>query len=502
MRKRKRGQQNNQNKDGWNHQSSKGNQRNQFSQSRMITLPDGLVLKKNTQVQMSILDMSETGEGIGKVQGYTVFVKDAVTGDVIEAGMTRIGKNYGYARVIQVLRPSPYRVTPVCAVAAACGGCQLQALSYEQQLQFKQQKVRGHMDRIAHLPEVPVLPVKGIMDGEGYHYRNKAQFPVQRGKDGRIRIGFYAGRTHDIIETDTCYLGHPVNEQILEIIRKFMEDYKINPYDEVHHTGCVRHIMIRTADATGEILVCLILKENSLSATETEALAARLRVISGMTSISLNLNPDKTNVIMGKEMILLYGSEYITDQIGDIQYQISAQSFYQVNSKQTKVLYETALEYADLSGDEIVWDLYCGIGTISLFLAQKAGKVYGVEVVPSAVENARANAKLNGITNAEFLLGEAEQVLPAWYEEHQTKADVIVTDPPRKGCDKAVLDVMVQMQPKRIVYVSCNSSTLARDLAYLSERGYQVEKVQPVDMFAQTTGVETVCLITRKIGSF
>ncbi len=328
-----------------------------------------------------------------------------------------------------------------------------------------------------------------------WRYRNKAQFPFGKDKDGRIVCGFYAGRTHAIIETDDCLLGVEENREILNTIRTYMEDFRISPYEEASHTGLVRHALIRKGFSTGELMVCLVINGKKLP--DEEQLTKRLRRIKGMHSISYNINQEKTNVILGKETVNLYGPGYITDKIGDISYRISPKSFYQVNPAQTKKLYDVALEYAELSGNEVVWDLYCGIGTISLFLAQKAKMVYGVEVVPEAIEDARQNARQNGIENAAFFVGKAEEVLPEQFHKHQVYADVIVVDPPRKGCDKACLDTIVEMAPKRVVYVSCDSATLARDVKYLGERGYEVTRVRGVDQFGWGVHVETVVLLSK-----
>ncbi len=457
-------------------------------------------LEKNQIFETVIEDMSEQGEGIGKVDGYTLFIKDAVIGDRIEGKVTKAGKRYGYGRIRKILAPSPFRVAPACPVAAPCGGCQLQAMSYERQLQFKEDKVRNHLVRIGGFAEEtlsmePIIGMAGEASGP-FRYRNKGQFPFGRSKDGRIIYGFYAGRTHSIIEAEDCLLGAPVNREILEIIRIFMEEYHVAPYDEATHTGLVRHTLIRVGFYTGEIMVCLVINGKKLP--HSEALVSRLQKIPGMTSISLNINRERTNVILGKDMVYLAGTPYITDFIGPLRYRISPQSFYQVNPVQTEKLYGKALEFAELTGNETVWDLYCGIGTISLFLARRARKVYGVEIVPAAIENAKENAALNGIGNAEFFVGKAEEVLPRWYAAHGEPADVIVVDPPRKGCDEALLRTMLEMAPSRIVYVSCDSATLARDLKYLCEKEYKVERVQAVDMFPQGVHVETVCLLSRK----
>lgn len=473
--------------------------------------------KKNDIFQVKIEDMSDAGEGIGKTDGFTWFIKDAIIGDVVEAKVMKTKKSYGFARLMQVLKPSACRVEPRCMVARQCGGCQLQAMSYEEQLRFKENKVRNNLQRIGGLENIylvseeketvvqngiPMYPIIGMEDP--WRYRNKAQFPFGRNKDGKIITGFYASRTHAIIEHEDCLLGVEENQPILDCVRAYMEEYKICPYDEESHSGLVRHVLIRKGFQTGEMMVCLVINGAVKQLKDIDVLVKRLVKLFDkkenvkMTSISCSINTEKTNVIMGKKLVNLYGPGYITDYIGSVQYRISPLSFYQVNPVQTEKLYGTALEYAGLTGEETVWDLYCGIGTISLFLAQKAKQVYGVELVPEAIDDARANAALNGIENVEFFVGKAEEVLPEQYEKHQIYADVIVVDPPRKGCDGVCLDTIVKMAPKRVVYVSCDSATLARDVKYLGERGYQVEKVRAVDMFPGAGHVETVCLLTRK----
>lgn len=450
--------------------------------------------KKNDILTLKIEDIGHDGEGIGKVDGYTLFVKDAVIGDVVEAKVMKAKKNYGYARMMKVITPSPHRVEPLCPYAKQCGGCQIQMMSYEEQLRFKENKVLNNLKRIGGFQEIPMEPILGME--EPFYYRNKAQFPVGTDTNGKLITGFYAGRTHSIINNRKCYLGVEENEQVLDRVLGWMERHGITSYDEETGKGLVRHVLIRYGFVTKEVMVCLVI--NGAGVPQKEELIDSLREIPGMTSITTSSNTKRTNVIMGEKITLLWGQSYITDYIGDIQYQISPLSFYQVNPAQTKVLYETALEYAGLHGDETVWDLYCGIGTISLFLAQKAKQVYGVEIVPEAIEDARRNAKLNQVENAEFFVGKAEDVLPEKYEKEQIHADVIVVDPPRKGCEESVLDTMVQMQPERIVYVSCDSATLARDLKYLCERGYEVKKVRAVDQFPQGVHVETVVLLERK----
>ncbi len=474
---------------------------------------------KNDLVTLTIEDMSDTGEGIGHVEGVTLFVKHTVPGDVVRAKVLKMKKTYGFAKVEELITPGPGRVAPRCSVAAPCGGCQLQFLSYEEQLKLKQKRVQDCITRIGGFSDVKVEPVLGMEDP--WSYRNKGQFPVGRGKDGKPVLGFYAGHTHSIVATEHCDVMWPGHESILAAVREYLIESGAQPYDEESHTGLVRHVLMRYGKATGQILVCLVINGNKLP--KSELLVSKLTAIPGMTGICLNVNTDRTNVILGKKVITLYGTPYITDYIGDVSFRISPLSFYQVNSTQTKVLYDTALAFAGLTGDEVVWDLYCGIGTISLFLAKNAKHVYGVEIVPEAIRDAKENAERNGIANATFYVGAAEEVLP----KHPYPADVIVVDPPRKGCDGVLLDTMLQMAPERIVYVSCDPATLARDLKVLcggvesgeatakpdgavnigeTQKGeasipgarYRIEKVQPVDMFGGSVHVETVVRLVRK----
>lgn len=456
-------------------------------------------MQKNDELILKIEDMGVDGAGIGKADGMTFFVKDAVIGDVVRAKLMKLKKTYGYARLMELLEASPDRVEPKCPYYRQCGGCQIQALSYEKQLEFKERKVRNNLERIGGFSEIPMEPIVGME--ESYHYRNKAQFPVGTDKDGHIVTGFYAGRTHTIIPNRDCALGLPVNREILDLVIDFMEKYHVSAYDEKTGKGLVRHVLIRCGFTSQEKMVCLIINGKSLP--HSEKLVEALREIDGMTSISINCNTGRTNVILGRKTIVLWGQEYITDQIGEISYEISPVSFYQVNPVQTEKLYGLALEYADLHGEENVWDLYCGIGTISLFLAQKAKQVYGVEIIPQAIENAKRNAVKNGIENAEFFVGKSEEVLPEFYEKEaaagrKAHADVIVVDPPRKGCDEKLLETIVKMAPDRVVYVSCDSATLARDLKILCENGYELKRVRAVDQFCHTVHTESVCLMERK----
>lgn len=449
--------------------------------------------KKNDMVTLEITDLGSSGEGIGKVDGFTLFVKDALIGDVIRAKIIKLKKNYGYGRLMEILTPSPSRVEARCPQARACGGCQIQPLAYEKQLEYKENKVKELLERVGKVQDYVMEPIIGME--EPWYYRNKAQFPVGKTKEGEIVTGFYAGRTHSIIPVEECFIQHSLNQELMAIVRQWMKAYDVQPYNEASHTGLVRHIFTRIGKYTGEVMVCLVI--NGKKIPKEAELVECLKKVPGMTSICLNINREKTNVILGSTVKCLWGQPYITDKIGDIAYRISPLSFFQVNPIQTQKLYSTALEYAGLTGNETVWDLYCGIGTISLFLAKSAKKVYGVEIVPEAIADAKENAQLNGIENAEFFVGKAEEVLPEQYEKNGVYADVIVVDPPRKGCDEKLLQCMVQMAPKRIVYVSCDPATLARDLGFLEANGYKVEKVRCTDMFPHSTHVETVCLLSR-----
>ncbi len=461
-------------------------------------------MQKNDIVKTVIEDIGVNGEGIGKVDGYTLFIKDAVIGDVVEAKLMKAKKNYGYARLMKILEPSKDRVEPKCRFARKCGGCQIQEMSYERQLEFKENKVRGNLERIGGFtPELLSRVTEPIIGMENpFYYRNKAQFPFGVDKEGNTVTGFYAGRTHDIIANTDCSLGVEVNQKILEIILDFMKEFQIPAYQETTGNGLIRHVLIRYGFTTKEIMVCLVI--NGKTVPHAESLVEKLKVLEGMTSITFSSNQKNTNVIMGDSYQILWGQGYITDYIGGIKYQISPLSFYQVNPIQTEKLYSLALEYADLKGNETVWDLYCGIGTISLFLAQKAKQVYGVEIIPQAIEDAKQNAAINDIKNAEFYVGKAEEVLPSYYEKYakehpgeKAHADVIVVDPPRKGCEESLLQTMTEMEPEKIVYVSCDSATLARDLKYLCEHGYEIKKVRTVDQFPMTVHVESIVLLSK-----
>lgn len=475
--------------------------------------------KKDDLITLVIEDMGVDGEGIGKIDGFTFFVKDAIVGDQVEAKVIKVKKGYAYARLMNMIEASTHRTEPGCPYHRQCGGCQIQALDYQTQLSFKANKVKNNLLRIGGFPEALIDKVMEPVVGmeKPYHYRNKAQFPIGADKNGEPITGFYAGRTHVIIPNTDCALGVSENKIILEMILDYMKQYKITPYIETTGKGLIRHVLIRKGFTTGEIMVCLVINGDKLP--QEEKLVTALRKVEGMTSISININKEKTNVIMGRTCRTIWGNDTITDVIhmrsmedinagndkitdnkntDGIMFKISPLSFYQVNPIQTEKLYSLALEYAGLTGNETVWDLYCGIGTISLFMAKKAKHVYGIEIVEQAIKDARENAKRNQIENATFYVGKAEEVLPELYEKEGIYADVICVDPPRKGCDEACLATMIKMAPKRIVYVSCDSATLARDLKYLCANGYELKKVRPVDQFAHTVHIENVCLLAKR----
>ncbi|KXH86779.1 23S rRNA (uracil(1939)-C(5))-methyltransferase RlmD [Sporosarcina sp. HYO08] len=453
------------------------------------------IVNKNDRLTVSVEDLTHDGSGVAKVEGYPLFIPGALPGEEVDIVVGKTLKNYGFARLLHVVKPSPDRVKPPCHVFPECGGCQLQHLSYEGQLVQKRKMVRDVMDRIAKLPDVPVHPVKGMQDP--WRYRNKSQIPFSE-RDGKIVSGFYRSRTHHIVDTDVCIIQSEEADALMTALKHELHGLGIEAYDEKTHRGMLRHLIVRKGRATGEIMVVLVTRKKKFPQKEAVIDIIR-RVVPDVTSIMQNVNDQKTNVIFGEETILLYGKPVIVDSIGEIDFEISARSFYQINPVQTEVLYGQALEYAQLTGDEMVIDAYCGIGTISLFLAQKANEVYGVEIVPQAIEDAKRNAELNGITNAYFETGASEVVIPKWYAEGK-RFDVLVVDPPRKGCDEELLKTILEYKPKRVVYVSCNPGTLARDLRILEDGGYRTQEVQPVDMFPHSAHVELVALMSRVDG--
>ena len=446
-----------------------------------------LPVQKNEYIDVLFEDLTHDGAGVAKVEGYPLFVPNGLPGEKAKIKVIKVNKGYGFGRLMEITEASPYRVEPECPIYKECGGCQLQHMSYEGQLKAKEKQVSDVLQRIGKLENVKVHPVLGMENP--WRYRNKAQVPIGEHEGGLIG-GFYQQRSHQIIDMKACIIQQEKNDEVVKGVKEICNINGVRAYDEQKHKGELRHIMARYGLKSGEVMVVLVTRTNELTGKK-KIIEEIVKRIPGVKSIVQNINSKKTNVIFGDETKVLWGEEVIYDSIGDIKFAISARSFYQVNPEQTKVLYDKALEYADLTGEENVIDAYCGIGTISLFLAQKARKVYGVEIVPEAIEDAKKNAELNGISNVEFAVGEAETVIPEWYE-NGVVADVLVVDPPRKGCDDKLLQTIINMKPKKVVYVSCNPATLARDLRVLEDGGYQTVEVQPVDMFPQTMHVECV----------
>ena len=477
------------------------------------TAPDlsGLPVAKNEEYEADIVGIGHEGEGVGRVNGFTLFIKGALPGERVLVKVLKLKKQYGYAKLLRILKPSPDRIAAPCPIYSQCGGCQLQHLSYEAQLRFKRQLVVDNLERIGKLQVagsgeksveaggVIVHPTLGMDDP--WRYRNKAQVPIgfeaaSADREGGLVGGFYAQGSHRIIDMDECLIQQENNDLVVAEVKRIARELGIRAYNEETHKGLLRHVVARYGFNTGDIMVVLITNGESLPYAD-ELVGLLRQAIPGIKSICQNINKERTNVIFGDKTKVLWGDDVIYDTIGDIRFAISARSFYQVNPVQTEVLYGKALDFAGLTGEETVIDAYCGIGTISLFLAQRARQVYGVEIVGEAVDDARRNARLNGIRNVQFETGAAEVVIPEWRRQG-IAPDVIVVDPPRKGCDAALLDTILEMRPSRVVYVSCNPSTLARDLQVLAAGGYTTVEVQPVDMFPHTTHIESVCLLIYK----
>ncbi len=493
-----------------------------------------VAVNKNEEHIVDIVGLTHDGEGVGRANGFTLFIHGALPGEKALVKVLKVKKQYGYAKLLRLLETSPDRVSAPCEIYKQCGGCQMQHMSYDAQLRWKRQHVVDNLTRIGKLQVEgePVRPARvseagdeaalaaeadsllhypqdsGIivhptigMD-EPWRYRNKAQVPIgmaiadlEDGAAGGLIGGFYAQGSHRIIDMDACLIQHERNDDVVRQIKRIGTELGITAYDEESGRGLLRHVVVRTGFVTGEVMVVLV--TNGAHIPHKDQWIAGIRAaLPDVNSIVQNVNTRDTNVIFGEETKTLWGSDVIYDELDGIRFAISARSFYQVNPDQTVALYRKAVEYAGLTGQENVIDAYCGIGTISLFLARQAGRVYGVEVVPEAIEDAKRNASLNGIANAEFEAGLSEVVIPRWREEG-IAADVIVVDPPRKGCDPALLDTIVRMKPERVVYVSCNPSTLARDLRVLEDGGYKTVEVQPVDMFPHTVHVESVALLVR-----
>lgn len=448
-------------------------------------------IKKNAYFDIDIIDIGINGEGIGKIDNFTIFVDGALPNETVNIKIIKVKKNYGYGKLIKIIKPSPYRINPLCENFGKCGGCNLLHLSYDEQLNIKSKFIQTNLKKIAKIENIKVPKAIG-MDNP-FNYRNKASFPINF--TDKVNIGFYKPRSHNIINIDNCLIQNPINNIIIQKTKTFIKESNISIYDENTGKGDLRHIVTRIANKTNELLICVVINNNKF--LYKDLLIKNFKDIPNIDSIVINYNTKNNNVILGDKVETILGKGYIVDYIKDLKFNISPLSFYQVNRIQTEVLYETALNFCNLTGNEIVFDAYCGIGTISLFLAKKCKKVYGIEIVPDAIKNAISNAELNNINNAEFFVGKSEDIIPKLIFENNIYPDVIVVDPPRKGCDKILLDAIIKTSIKKLVYISCDNSTLARDIAYLSNFGFKLDKIQPVDMFCMTTHIECVALITR-----
>ncbi|MBI6088580.1 23S rRNA (uracil(1939)-C(5))-methyltransferase RlmD [Clostridium perfringens] len=455
------------------------------------------MVEKNKEYIFDIISQGYEGEGIAKIDNkYPIFIEGALKGEKVKVRIVKVNKNFAYGKLIEVLEPSEERVNPSCAIYKRCGGCKLQHASYKAQLDFKWDRVKDCVSKIGKLDPIIVKYPLGMENP--WRYRNKVQLPIGL-INGEVKIGFFAPRSHDIIDMESCLIQDEIGDKVVKLTREWIEKFNIRPYNvdgEYDEKGIVRHIMIRRGFTTNEVMIVLVTNGEKLPHKE-EFVDLMVKNIPGIKSIIQNINSKKTNVILGLESKTLWGEDTISDYIGDFRFNISPLSFFQVNPTQTEVLYGKALEYANLTGNEEVFDAYCGTGTITLFLSQKAKKVYGVEIIPQAIDNAWINAKENKVENVEFFVGESEVVIPDLINKG-VKADVVVVDPPRKGCDKKLLDAITNIDAKKIVYVSCDPSTLGRDLKVLEENGYKTLEVQPVDMFPNTAHVETVVLMSRK----
>lgn len=451
-----------------------------------------LPVQKGELIEMSITGLGSSGEGVGKYQGFTVFVPGALPGEKVSVLINLVKKNYATGVLQRVLEPSAERLTPPCSVYEQCGGCQLQHLSYAGQLAMKQQQVKDALMRIGHL-DVEVLPVIGCNDP--WNYRNKMQFPAAMDGEGLLQLGCYATASHSVVDTDSCMIQKAANNEVLLTVRKWMQCFGITAYDEKTGKGLVRHVMSRVGVHSGEVMAVLITSAYDIP-HKKELVEWLKKYVPGLVSVVQNINKKKTNIIMGDKTRVIYGQSTIKDSLGALNFNISAQSFFQVNSEQAEKLYNTALEYAVLNGTETVVDVYCGTGTISLYLARHARQVYGIEIVAPAIADAKKNAELNNCQNAEFILGDAAVELPKLLATG-IQPDVVLVDPPRAGCEEKVLAAIAEVGPERVVYVSCNPASLARDLAYMEEHGYKTTIVQPVDMFSMTSHVENVALLSK-----
>ncbi len=450
-------------------------------------------LKKNNMIELSVTGMTAEGMGVGHCEGMAVFVPLAAPGDCILVKVVKVTKNLAYGRLEEILTPSPDRIEPDCPVFSQCGGCCYRHISYEAEKRIKWERVRSAFDRIGGLKKLPLLPIIGAEQRNSY--RNKALLPLGTDRNGELIMGYYAVNSHRIVNCEGCLLQPEEMNAAMTAFRKWEKEYGDPVYQEETHTGRLRRLYFRKGEKTGELMACVVVNGNGLH-HEQELVSMLREAVPGLVSVIINSNREKTNVALGKKCRTVWGSDTVRDELCGLRFRLSPLSFYQVNRTQAQRLYEQAVEYAGLTGNEILLDLYCGAGTIGLSMSSKAKKVIGVEIMPEAIENARQNARDNGITNAEFLCGDAAQAA-AELKSRGERPDVIVLDPPRKGCSPELIKTISEFSPERIVYVSCDPATLARDLKLFAELGYPPLEATPVDMFPATAHVETVALLSR-----
>jgi 23S rRNA (uracil1939-C5)-methyltransferase len=449
-------------------------------------------IQQKQKIELEVTGLSHNGAGVGKYEGFTVFVPMAIPGEKVRVQIKQVKKTYAMGELLEILTAHPERKEPLCPIYEECGGCQTQHISYAMQLEQKRERVRESMERIGGVKDVLIHPVLGMK--LPWRYRNKVQVPFGE-RQGQVVAGFYASGSHQIVDMETCLIQPEEGDRAVCLLKEMVSQLGISTYNEQTHRGILRHVLVRKGTRTGEMMIVLV--TNSSHLPKKREVIRRLReAFPALRSIVQNINDQRTNVILGKENKLLWGEAYIYDMIGSVRFAISPHSFFQVNSQQTEVLYQQVHKYAALTGEETIIDAYCGIGTIALYLAKEAKQVYGVEIVPEAIRDAIHNAEINGFDHVQFTVGAAEKIIPRWQKEG-IQPDVVIVDPPRKGCDTVLLDTIADMAPKRLVYVSCNPATLARDAKHLLTKGYTIQEIQPVDMFPQTMHVECVVLMSR-----
>lgn len=460
----------------------------------------------SNNIKVEITDIASTGSGVGKYEGIAVFVDGAITGDIVEVKITQKKKNYISGEIVRIIKPSENRITPACKVYEKCGGCQIMAMEYNAQLKYKENMLFETLKRIGKIENPVISPIISMQ--EPYFYRNKIQIPIGE-KNSKIEMGFFARGSHNLVEFEKCYIQPEICQKIMDLVREYLETEKIPVYNEELHSGNIRHLVIRKSYHMDELMVILVTRENSPLKNIDKLIHSLKSQIPEFTSLVQNTNPQKTNVILGKDNITLFGNAYITDIIEDLEFKIGPSTFFQTNNIQMENLYNKAFEYAEITKDDVIYDLYCGIGTISLLAAKRAKKVYGVEISKNSIENAKENAEKNKIDNAEFIAGKAEEVIKS-LAKTADKPDIIILDPARSGAHENVLKTLLELAPKKIVYISCNPSTLARDLNILlapeeffecdeekTYSQYNIEKIIPVDMFPHSTHVETIVLLSK-----